>query len=74
MSNVTSDDLRDTMLEVTADVQETMREVMQELIEPTMMDDLTQMWASMPEKAKEQFKREKPAEYAALMDVISERR
>jgi len=63
-------DLRDLLLEATAEVQETLREVMQELIEPMMIQDITRMWMSTPEEMKEQFKREGSAEYAALMDVI----
>lgn len=63
-------DLKDLMLEATAEVQETLREVMQELSEPGMTQGISQMWVSMPDEMKEQFKRDRPAEYAALMDVI----
>jgi len=70
MSNVTSDDLRDTMLEVTAAVQETMREVMQELVLPQMQGQLIQAWMSAPEKLKEQFKKDNPAGYAAMLELM----
>lgn len=63
-------DLKDLILEATAEVQETVREVMQELSEPRMTQGINQLWISMPDEMKENFKRERPAEYAALMDVI----
>ena len=66
-------DVRDVMLEAQAEVQAIMREVVQELVRPQMMAQLRQMWMSAPDEVKEAFKRDKPQEYAALMEELRRR-
>jgi hypothetical protein len=67
-------DLRDIFLEATADIQEIVREVMEELTEPQELEQIRQMWAAATDEQKEQIMRENPEEYKALMDAINERR
>lgn len=67
-------DVKDIMLEAQAEVQEILREVAQELVMPQMMAQVRSMWMSAPDEVKEQFKIERPAEYAALMDELKIRR
>jgi hypothetical protein len=63
-------DIRDLMLDAQAEVQEIVREVVQDLLKPQMMAQIRQMWMAAPEDIKEQFKRERPEDYAALMDEL----
>lgn len=63
-------DLRDMLLEAEADVQEVMRDMLQELEMPLMKEQAIKQWLSQPEAIKEQVKKESPQEYAALMDMI----
>jgi len=71
MAQPTNDnDLRDTMLEVVAAVQETMREVEQEMATPKIMEAVLEAWMTTPPEMKERFKKEKPKEYEALMDLM----
>jgi DNA-binding MarR family transcriptional regulator len=67
-------DLRDIFLEATAEVQEIVREVMDELTEPQELEQIRQMWAAATDEQKEQIMRENPEEYKALMDAINERK
>jgi hypothetical protein len=66
-------DLRDIMLEATAEIQEIVREVLEELAEPQMLAEIQKQWTSLPDDQKEQFMRENPDEYRALMDAIERR-
>lgn len=63
-------DLNDIMLEAAAEVQEIVRELLEELTEPHMQTQLRQSWMSAPEEIKEQFARERPEEYRALMNAM----
>jgi len=63
-------DMRDLMLEATAEVQEIVRELMQDLTMPMIKAQVKQMWMTAPDEMKEQFKAERPEEYAALMDMM----
>jgi hypothetical protein len=63
-------DLRDVMLEAQAEVQEIMREVQQEIAIPLMMEQFKLQWTQMPSAMKEQFARERPQEYATLMEMM----
>lgn len=63
-------DLRDLLLEVTAEITEIIRETMQELAAPQMEQDVRLAWATAPEEMKEQFRNERPQEYSALMGVL----
>jgi hypothetical protein len=63
-------DLRDVMLEAQAEVQAVMREVLQELALPQMIEKFRMQWAQMPPVMKEQFQRERPDEYAALIEMM----
>jgi DNA-binding MarR family transcriptional regulator len=67
-------DLRDIFLEATAEIQEVIREVMEELTEPQELEQIRQMWAAATDEQKEQIMRENPEEYKALMDAINERK
>lgn len=64
-------DLRDLLLEVTAEITEIIREAMQELAAPQMESQLRQAWATAPDEMKEQFKRERPQEFSALMGALN---
>jgi hypothetical protein len=66
-------DLRDVILEAQAEVQEIMREVVQDLMQPQIMAQIRQMWMSAPDDVKELFKRERPEDYTALMDELRRR-
>ncbi len=66
-------DFRDVMLEAQAEVQETMREVARELVSPKLLAQARQAWLSAPNDVKEAFKREKPREYAEMMEEFSRR-
>lgn len=63
-------DLRDLMLEAQAEVQDVMREVMQGLAEPIMMEQIVMQWHSLPDEMKERFKMDRPQEYAQLMEMM----
>lgn len=63
-------DLRDLMLEASAELQDILREVAQEIAEPQMMEQFAEMWAMLPMEMREQFAREKPEEYQRLMDLL----
>lgn len=67
-------DLNDIMLEATSEIQEIIRELMQELAEPHMKAKIREAWMSAPEEMKDQFARERPEEYRALMDALEERK
>lgn len=62
-----SDEFKDAMLDAQADIMEAMRELLRELILPQIVKDARALWARMPDEMREQFKRERPEEYAALM-------
>ena len=63
-------DIRDVTLEAQAEVQGIIREVVQELMRPQMMAQVKQMWLNAPDEMKELFKRERPQEYADLMEDL----
>lgn len=63
-------DIRDVMLEATAEVQEIIREVIADLTAPQVREKLLESWATAPEELKEMFATERPEEYAALMDLM----
>lgn len=65
-----SNDLRDVMLEVVAGVQETMRELEQEIVEPQVMEAVVEAWTLQSAEVKEKFKRERPEAYAAMMELL----
>ena len=63
-------DIRDIMLEAIAEVQEIVREALQELALPQMKAQVRQTWASAPDEMKEAFNTERPEEYKQLMDFL----
>lgn len=67
-------DLNDVMLEAVSEVQEIVRELMEELTEPHIKAKIREAWMSSPDEVKDQFSRERPEEYRALMDAIGERK
>ena len=64
-------DLGDVMLEAVAEIQEIMREVVGEITEPQRIQMIASMWTQMPEEMKEQFKKDRPQEYAAMMEAMT---
>lgn len=63
-------ELQDLMLEAMAEVQELVREFVNELTEPEQKVQLRQAWISLPDELKEKFKSERPQEYADMMKTI----
>jgi hypothetical protein len=63
-------DLRDVMLEAQAEVQAVMREILQDLALPQMLDAFKMQWAQMPPAMKEKFKAERPEQYKALVEMM----
>lgn len=63
-------DIRDVMLEAQAEVQAVMREVVADLMEPQILAQLRQMWATLPDEMKEQFMTDRPDEYEGLMNML----
>lgn len=66
-------DLNDIMLEATAEVQEIMRELMQELGQPRNLREIEQAWATAPDEMKDQFASDRPDDAAAMTKAIEER-
>lgn len=64
-TNIT--DLKEAILEAQAEMMELVREVMIEAIVPQVNMQGRKLWATMPDKMREQFKAERPNEYAELM-------
>lgn len=67
-------DLRDIMLEATAEVQEIIREILQELAEPSEGSQVAQLWAQAPDDMKEQFANSQPEDYRNLITNLGERK
>ncbi len=65
MANIKAD-FQDVMLEAQAEVTEFMREFSKEMVEDDVEQAIHYFWSRMPDEMKEQFKREKPQEYAEL--------
>ena len=63
-------DMRDMMLEATAEVRAIFRDVMMEMTEPQIEQQLRAQWAQMPQEARERFAVERPEEYKELMKKI----
>lgn len=66
-------DIKDVVLEAQAEIEAAMREVMRELVEPQMMARVRRMWFTAPDELKDMFRRERPEEYAALMNDLRRR-
>lgn len=60
-------DAKEAILEAQAEMMELVREVMQEAILPQIKLEAKKKWAAMPAEMKEQFKAERPNEYAEFM-------
>ncbi len=65
-------DLNDLILEATAEVQEIVREVLEEFALPQIKRAVKQTWLSAPDEMKEQFAQGRPEEYAQLMSLIGQ--
>lgn len=63
-------DLTDIALEAAADVEEMMREFELDAAKPQMKVSFAKLWREMSDEAKEQFKKEKPDAYHALMESL----
>lgn len=63
-------DLRDVTLEAAADVQALVREVLQELAEPALIEKVRRVWSTMPDEMKAQFEQDAPDEFRAFMDLL----
>lgn len=62
-----ADEFQDAILDAQAEIMEALREVGRELLLPTIEKNAKAVWAQMSPEMKEQFKQERPEEYAALM-------
>lgn len=65
-------DIRDILLEAAAEVQEAVREMMEELVHPQRLLALRAMWMQAPDEMKEEFAQTHPDEYRMLMDEMNE--
>lgn len=63
-------DLRDVTLEAAADVQALVRDVLQELAEPALIEKVRLVWSTMPDEMKAKFEQDAPDEFRALMDLL----
>jgi len=63
-------DLRDVMLEAQAEVQDVVREVMEELEMPKVLEEFRLMWAKMSPAQKEKYQQENPEDYAMLIELM----
>jgi hypothetical protein len=63
-------DLRDVMLEAQAEVQDVVREVMEELEMPKVLEEFRLMWAKMSPVQKEKYQQENPEDYAMLIELM----
>lgn len=63
-------DLRDIMLEAQAEVQVIMREVLQELALPQMVNKFRMTWKQMPPEMRQKFAEERPDEYSKLVEMF----
>jgi len=63
-------DFKDVMLEAVADVQGIMREVVRDLQMPVVEKKVLEMWTNLPDEMKEQFKKDNPEAYRALMQSM----
>jgi hypothetical protein len=63
-------DLRDVMLEAQAEVQDVVREVMEELSMPKMLEEFRLMWAKLPPEKKAKYQQENPEDYAMLIELM----
>lgn len=66
-------DIKDLMLEAQAELQEAVRSIAAELAKPRMMAEVRKAWVTAPDALKEQFKQERPEDYAALMKELKRR-
>ena len=66
-------DLRDLMLEATAEIQEIIREVMTDLTAPQIKQKILESWTTAPDELKEQFAQERPEEYQAIERMMKAR-
>lgn len=60
-------DLQDAILDAQAEIMDVLREVGREIALPMIEGKAKAVWAQMSPEMKEQFKQERPEEYAALM-------
>ena len=63
-------DLKDLMLQAEAEVQAIIRESMQELQLPMMLNALHMQWMTLPDQLKEKLRKEQPEAYQVLMDTL----
>ena len=68
---MSSMDIRDVMLEATANVQGIMEELKQQILEPFMLDALRMKWAQTPDEMKELIKQSDEASYQRLISIIN---
>lgn len=66
-------DMRDLILESSAEVREMFREAVIELTQPILDMELKRQWAMLPAEIKDKLAQERPEEYAELMKYIGGR-
>lgn len=63
-------DIRDLMLEAAAQVQTVQMEFEKKVRIPQVKGEVAQLWRELPDEMKDKFAKERPAEYAALMETL----
>ncbi len=63
-------DIRDLLLEAAAAVQTVQMEFEKKVMMPQVKGEVAQLWRELPEEMREKFVKERPAEYAALMETL----
>ena len=66
-------DMRDLILESSAEVREMFRETVIELTQPIVDMELKRQWAMLPPEIKDKLAAERPEEYAELMKYLGGR-
>jgi hypothetical protein len=63
-------DIPDLMLEAQANVTRRVSLLKRRFTMPILIQGFKKEWANLPDAMKEQFKRERPEQYQALMNLI----
>lgn len=62
--------MQDVLLEASAEVQEVMREILDEWAAPLATSQIRLFWQQMPAEIKEQFKKDSPQDYETLTKFV----
>ncbi len=64
------DEFAEAALEAQAEMMQAIEEVMGEITAEEIMDEMSKVWVTMPDEAKERFKNERPEAYEMFMKSI----